>query len=541
MFQRLLHRSFLALGLMAVLVPAATQAQVREVVSKQVSVGRSEATLALEFSDDSALEISLRNGDVLIDGDRVGSYEPGGQLDAAWRELLGQAVSLEDGPLSEALTDWTVPADLTGNPADVAQSIDRALEESVDVDVQVDASDGTVSVSIGDERSFLSSLLGASDRMALIPEALDGLGSDVRVHVGEDVDIGEDEVVDGSLVVIDGDLRIEGEVDGNVVLIGGRLDMAEGSEVTGAVRLADARMGTSDGSVDDGIVQIDDRVDRSARIDVDTERIRDEVREELRREFRINDRERINVNVRDRDGSIFSAPFRAVASAVGGLLENALMILILGLLGAAAVMFAGENVDVIAETARRSPGRAAMVGLAGTFLLLPAWILGAVALAVSIIGIPVAIAWLPLFPVAAVLAAVLGYLAVARNAGEWLADSEYPWTGWIRKSNPLLTIVGGLVGLMALFVAANVLTIVPFFGFVTGLLAVLGTVLTFVVVQIGFGAVLLTRAGRRREYWPNGYDTDAAWEAAMSVDVEDEASTENGKTEDVGGEEKHDA
>jgi hypothetical protein len=40
-----------------------------------------------------------------------------------------------------------------------------------------------------------------------------------------------------------------------------------------------------------------------------------------------------------------------------------------------------------------------------------------------------------------------------------------------------------------------------------------------VAVQIGFGAVLLTRAGRRREYWST-YDVDAAWEEAMAVDVE---------------------
>jgi hypothetical protein len=161
-----------------------------------------------------------------------------------------------------------------------------------------------------------------------------------------------------------------------------------------------------------------------------------------------------------------------------------------------------------------------MVGVAGTFLLLPAWILGFVALVISIIGIPVAIAWLPLFPLAAVLAAVVGYLAVARNTGEWLADSNYPWTGWIRKSNPLITMVGGLVGLMALFVAANVLSIVPFFGFVTGLLLFAAVIVTFLAVQIGFGAVLLTRAGRRRESWAT-FDTDEAWEAAMNVEVEE--------------------
>jgi hypothetical protein len=523
---------------MAALLPLAAQAQEREVVSKQVSVGRSDATLGLEFSDGGALEVSLRNGSVLIDGERVGSFEPGGELDTAWRELLGQAVALEDGPLSEALADWTVPADLAGSLADVARSIDRALEESLsDLDVTVDTSDGSVSISIGNERSFLTTLLGSSDRIGLVPQALAGLASDVRVHVGEDVEIGEDEVVEGNLVVIDGDLLLEGEIRGSVVVIGGSLDLREGSVVDGAVRLADARIRSNDGTIGEGIVEIDRDADMDLNVQVDTERIRDEVREEIRRELRSSDRDR------NRE-SLFSAPFRTVARATGGVLENAFMVLLLGLLGAAAVVFAGENVEVIAETARRSPGRSAMVGLAGTLLFLPAWILGAVALVVSIIGIPVAIAWLPLFPLAAVLAAVLGYLAVARNAGEWLADSGYPWTGWIRKSNPLVTIVGGLVGLMGLFAAANVLSIVPFFGFVTGLVAFVATVVTFVAVQIGFGAVLLTRAGRRREYWGTGgaYSADEAWEAAMGVDVEDDVVDETRQPgEDVGGEEEADA
>ena len=152
-----------------------------------------------------------------------------------------------------------------------------------------------------------------------------------------------------------------------------------------------------------------------------------------------------------------------------------------------------------------------------------------------------AVAWLPLFPLAAVLAAVLGYLAVAHNTGEWLADSGYPWTHWIRKSNPLITMVGGLVGLMALYVAANALSIVPFFGFVTGLLTVAAGVVTFVALQIGFGAVLLTRAGRRREWSSSGFTADEAWEAAMSVDVDDDTTGHAREQRDVGGEEEKDA
>jgi cytoskeletal protein CcmA (bactofilin family) len=510
-------------------MPLAARAQERDVVSKQLSVGRNEATLGLEFSDRGTFEISLRNGQVLIDGEQVGSFEPGGELDTAWRELLGRAVSLEDGPLSEALTDWRAPADLANGLADAAQAIDRALEQSLeDVDVQIDAADGSVSISIGNGNSILAALLGSAERIGLLPDALSDLGPDVRLHVDEDVDIGEDEVVQGSLVVIDGDVLIEGEVNGSVVVLGGSIDMPEGSRVDGVVRVADARILRNEGTVQGGVEQIEGRPSDASR--AEARALRDQIREDVR----VNVRNEVRDATRGRDdeGSALTAPFRAVARAAGGLIENAFTILILGLIGAAAVMFAGEKVDVIAETARRSPGRAAMVGVAGTFLLLPAWILGFVALLVSIIGIPFAIAWLPLFPVAAVLAAAVGYLAVARNTGEWLADSHYPWTSWIRKSNPLITMVGGLVGLMALFVLANVLTVVPFLGFVKGLVLFAACVITFVAAQIGFGAVLITRAGRRREYWST-YDSDEAWAAAMDVDVDEPGGSggEEGKTD----------
>ena len=216
---------------------------------------------------------------------------------------------------------------------------------------------------------------------------------------------------------------------------------------------------------------------------------------------------------------------RPVIRGVSGVAEKLFTILILGLIGAGVLAFAGDNLDVISETARRSPGRSAMVGFAGTFLLLPVWILGTVALMVSIIGIPVAIAWLPLFPLAACAAAVIGYLAVARNTGEWLADSSVPWTGWIRKSNSWVTMVGGLVGLMLAFIVAHVISIAPFLGFFSGLLVLAGCVITFIAIQIGFGAVVLTRAGRRREHWSAG-DPDSAWEAAMNVDVDIDLETE---------------
>ncbi len=508
-----LHKAawgFLALA--ALCLPNDAHAQVREVVSKEVAVGRSEATLRLEFADLERLEIRFSGGQVVVDGEVLGSYQPGGDLDAAWRALLGEAVALDDGPLSEMLADWTVPAELAGDPAGVAHEIDDALERALR---ETEPSVGDrVSVSVEDPGSLVETLLGSVSRLGLIEEALAGLDQAIMVHVGEDVVVPAGTVTEGTLVVIEGTVRIEGEVEGDVVVVSGALDLRDGGRVDGEVRLADARILRNEGSVRGGLVDVreDERAFESA--------LRDSLRGEIEREVRDNLRNELRQLGRgEDDGLSIMAPFRPVARAVGGIFEKLVTILFLALLGAAALAFAGDNLDVIAETARRSPRRSAMVGFAGTILLLPVWILGAVALAVSIIFIPVAIAWLPLFPLAACLAALVGYLAVARNAGEWLADSNYPWTGWIRKSNGLIAMVGGLVGLMSAFIAAHVLSVAPVLRLFSGLLVFAGTVITVLAVEVGFGAVLLTRAGRRREQWST-YDPDAAWEAAMSSDVD---------------------
>ncbi len=508
-----LHKAawgFLALA--ALCLPNDAHAQVREVVSKEVAVGRSEATLRLEFADLERLEIRFSGGQVVVDGEVLGSYQPGGDLDAAWRALLGEAVALDDGPLSEMLADWTVPAELAGDPAGLAHEIDDALERALR---ETEPSVGDrVSVSVEDPGSLVETLLGSVSRLGLIEEALAGLDQAIMVHVGEDVVVPAGTVTEGTLVVIEGTVRIEGEVEGDVVVVSGALDLRDGGRVDGEVRLADARILRNEGSVRGGLVDVreDERAFESA--------LRDSLRGEIEREVRDNLRNELRQLGRgEDDGLSIMAPFRPVARAVGGIFEKLVTILFLALLGAAALAFAGDNLDVIAETARRSPRRSAMVGFAGTILLLPVWILGAVALAVSIIFIPVAIAWLPLFPLAACLAALVGYLAVARNAGEWLADSNYPWTGWIRKSNGLIAMVGGLVGLMSAFIAAHVLSVAPVLRLFSGLLVFAGTVITVLAVEVGFGAVLLTRAGRRREQWST-YDPDAAWEAAMSSDVD---------------------
>ncbi len=518
--------AFAGLALALALPAVRVDAQERVVVGKAVSVGRSEAALQLDFQDGGRLEIALREGSVLVDGKTVGSYESGDDLDAAFRSLTAMAVPLDDGALSKMLRDWAPPETLRGDALALAGRIDQTLEAALaGPTAQVDAAEGTgvsVQIGTGSESRMLRLLLGQLGRLDQLQEALGDLSDgDVALHIQEDLDVAAGETVEGSVVVIQSDLRVAGTVRGSVVVVDGVLDMVDGGVIDGDVRLVDARIDGSREGIAGSVIDVIQDVASTP----ESRRIRDEVRDEIRREIRSE----IRHAGRDEDNRSMFSPFRSTARAVGGVMESLLLVLVLGALGVGVTAFAGTNLDVVAETARRAPGRAAVVGLAGSFLLIPVWVLGTVALAVSIVGIPVVIAWVPLFPVAALAAGLLGFLAVSRNVGEWLADSDFRYTDWIRRSNPVYTIFGGLLGLMALFIAADLLRVVPFVGLIRGLMNVVGFITIMVVVQIGFGAVLLTRAGRRREY--AAMDPDEAWRQAVNIDIDDDAMSGGPATE----------
>jgi len=522
------RRPFLSLSFALLLVPAALVAQDRTVVSKEVSVGRSEATLHLEFADKGRLEVSFRDGSVLVGDSTVGSFQAGDALDRAWRELLGKAVSLDDGALAGMLRSWSPPADLPAQSEQTAKVVDQAIRAALEPpEAPKPEPKGTAKSSQAADtgsQSLLRQLLGRTDHLAELAVALDDVDTDhIQVHVGEDVDVGPGETVNGTLLSVGGDVKISGTVDGDVVVVNGSLELMPGSEVDGDVRLADASVARNDGTVSGDVVDV-----TANQQDLESQ-IRAQVRQQLQSELR--DRTRVH----EEHGISLLAPIRSVVHGLGGIIQNLFTILILGLIGAGVVTFAGTNIDAVAETARRTPGRAAMVGVAGAFLLIPVWVLGIVALAVSIVGIPVMIAWVPLFPLAAVAAVILGYIAVARNTGEWLAHSNLRFTDRIRISNPIHTIAGGLIGLMAAFIAANVFSMVPFFGFLEGLLVFAGVLISIAATLVGFGAVLLTRAGTRPEYYPTDLDSDAAWSAAMDAADHASARAQGGATEEEGG------
>jgi hypothetical protein len=495
----------------------------REIVSKSVSVGRDVAALELEFGSGEPLEISLSEGVVTIGDAVVGRYEAGDALDGAWRSLLGFAVALDDGPLARTLIEWAPPEELSGDGLEVGERIDDALESALEAQedvVTAVVAAPTRSSSVDVELRSLVSLLDRTEVLSGLAEALEDLDfDDVRLSVGEDLIIETGEDVDATVLVVDADLEVAGRVRGDVVVVDGDLRLAPGSRVDGDVRHAHGTVVDQGGRVDGEVirVEVDDReMER---------RIRDEIRAELRNELRQVTRESRG---RDRGESFIGRVF----GGIGGTLGNLFSVIVVAIIGAIVIHFAGTNLDAVAETARRTPGRALVVGTAGAFLILPAFVLGIVALAISIIGIPALILWIPLFPVAVVLSVGLGYLAVFRNVGIWVTRQRFPYMSWVRITNPVTLVAGGALALTAPYIAAELVSVFPWTGALEVLLRVTGVLLSMITALLGFGAVLLTRGGRRPEFHDDdlfgGWGLGRRHSSATATPVDPDPDAEEG-------------
>ena len=480
--------------LFLLLFPLGSAAQERAVESNEITVSSSEASLNLEFVDGGRLSIALEDGEVLIDGERVGEVVRGDALDMAWRTLLGRVVSLDNGELAEALVAWDPPSSLQGAMAAVAGRIDATLESGLRASP---APPTPPSVQIGG----LGDLLSRRELLPLLGETLDGIDlGNLTVRIGEGpLLIAEGETREGSLVVVDGDVEVRGTLDGDVVVVDGSLRVLEGGTITGDVRLADARL-FRDGGTIDGDVQTITPGEAPVGLDADRLRneLRDEIRDELRREFRQN-------------RSSGSSPFRSIGRGISGLVENVMGLLVLSLLGWLVIHFGGARVETIAGVVRSSPVRAGAVGVSATFLVLPVWILGILGLVISILGILVVPFWVVLFPMAVGLAGLVGAVAVATVLGEWVTSRRIQGLERLRPSNAFHTVLAGMALLMLSFMAANVVSMAgSLTGPLHGLLTLLGTLAVVATALVGLGAVLLTRGGARAPGapppWAGGYD-----------------------------------
>lgn len=169
----------------------------------------------------------------------------------------------------------------------------------------------------------------------------------------------------------------------------------------------------------------------------------------------------------------------------------------LAALGFGALFLVPDRMETVAGTVARAPVRCFLVGLCAQPLILPALVTLLIALVLTVVGIlliPVAVV---LFMLALAAAAIGGYLAVARVVGELYAkrstQTEHYSAGW----SSFRHLVHGLIGLLAIWIPAALLSWIPLAG---ALFIFLAAAFTWIMATAGLGAVLLSRGGARSTF-----------------------------------------
>lgn len=270
-------------------------------------------------------------------------------------------------------------------------------------------------------------------------------------------------------VVIGGSLDVRGTVRGDAVVVGGNLTLHPTGRIGGDLVVAGGRFQNLGGDVA-GETRTMDRVPVIA-----------------------------TGETRVRTESVRHRPFfRRIGSGLAGIVSTAALVLVLGAMGAAAVFYAQRYLETVADTLRSSTGRSTLVGIAASFLVVPAFIVLVVALVVSIVGIPLLILAVPLYPLAVVAASLFGLIAAAYALGDRTAEQRRPYQ--LRHHNAYAYLATGLVLLFGPVMMGHLIGMVPFLGWVGILIKFVTYGLIWVAMLAGLGAVILSRAGTRRTF-----------------------------------------
>lgn len=250
-----------------------------------------------------------------------------------------------------------------------------------------------------------------------------------------------------------GNLDVFGTVKGNAVALNGDVIIHKGAHITGDA-LAVGGTVRLDGGVVDGEMRSLDRALGAPAV------------------------------IAAASSSRFLATLDELQTVMGSLV-------VMVLLGFAAMVFAEDRLRVVASAIETRFGRSLFVGILTEVSFIPALILAVVLLAITIIGIillPVAI---PGMIVVAALLAALGFLAVSRVAGQALTRRAA--TVSVRGAE-LRSMLAGLFFFFGLWLVAALLNWVPVLG---SLLHALAFVVTWAAATVGLGAAVITRGGSR--------------------------------------------
>lgn len=280
------------------------------------------------------------------------------------------------------------------------------------------------------------------------------------VRFGDEVTVGNHELVEGDVVVFGDSADIDGEVTGGVTVFGDRLRLGPNAVVRGDVNAIGGRLDRDPGARVFGEVN-EVRRGRGMRGDMDVP-------------------------------GMFSG---SLWGRLWGFGATILRLTVLVLVGLIVVAFGRHALEQIGGRIAVTPVRSGLIGLAAEMLFVPVVILTVVVLAISILGIPLLVL-VPFAILLVMLVALVGFIALAYNVGGrlsarfgWSAPGPYASVAIGILAVGTLTLIGKLAGLAGGFFLGAPLTAV-------------GYLVEYVAWTVGFGAALLCWYEMQPGFWP---------------------------------------
>ncbi|MFH1336253.1 MAG: hypothetical protein ABII96_07020 [Candidatus Zixiibacteriota bacterium] len=270
-------------------------------------------------------------------------------------------------------------------------------------------------------------------------------GEDI-VKFGKDVVIEEDETIDGSVVIICGNLEVKGTVNEDAVAIWGDVKV------------------DSTGVIEGGVVSVGGEIKKED-----------------------------GATVRGQKTTVSFGPkglFRLTPFTGGfygfAFFARIIKIILFLFIGIVVISIVPRHVSKVKDKISEDFFKCALIGFVAEILILPVFLL----LIITIIGIPLAILVEPLLVVATF---ILGYTGVSYFIGEKLKARTS-----LKPETPIMTLIIGILAVEAVLLLARVVGILghPLTP-ISWILTFFGWAFWYVVITVGFGAAILTRLGTR--------------------------------------------
>lgn len=280
-----------------------------------------------------------------------------------------------------------------------------------------------------------------------------------RLALGKSITVAEDEDVTEAVVALGGSVRIEGRVRDEVVVVGGDLELAPTAEVRGDISVIGGTVTMAAGSRHTG-----------------------QLHHGMARGFPEWSWPPVNWSWIGLGGAA------RWLSLAGTLTRVALLALAVAIVA----FVAGGRVTRIGAAAAATPWRAGLIGFGTQLLFIPALIALAIAMAVTIVGLPFVAVVIPLAVVTMALTMLIGFTSLAQRVGQaigrragWAVDGAV-WAAVFGLGVIVMaTVLARLVGMAP--EPARVLTLV---------LLGLGTAVEYVAWTVGLGAAVMTGVGK---------------------------------------------